>query len=183
MYQNPEPSNEMLQVFDESGKPTGALPRAIVKAEPRIHWCAVVNIWLVNAKGEILCSKRSKMLSGNPDKWQTYFGGHVKAGQTFADAAVCELNEEVGLTIDASKLFLVSKGTNPPEIHSHFESYLYPFDGEISELRFNDGEIVEARWLSLDDYLKERRAHPETWCNGINAQNEEIIRGWMGSHL
>lgn len=34
MYTNPEPADEMFQIFNESGEPTQALPRSVAKAEP-----------------------------------------------------------------------------------------------------------------------------------------------------
>ncbi len=59
---NIEPSDELLECFDDEGL-----------------WHGIASVWLFNSKGEILCSKRSDVLSGNPGKWQTCFGGHVKA--------------------------------------------------------------------------------------------------------
>ncbi len=178
MYSNPEPPDEMLQIFDEEGNRTDALPRAIANAEPRKHWCGVVNVWLVNAQGEVLCSKRADTLSGNPGKWQTYFGGHVKAGQSFVDAAISEMDEEVGVQIDPKKLFLVSKAARPQYLR-HFESYAYPFDGEISALTFNDGEIVDSKWMSIPKYLKDRETNPDHWCNGISEESKASLEEWI----
>jgi isopentenyldiphosphate isomerase len=181
MPNNPEPPDEILQVFDEYGAPTQALPRAIVKAEPRQHWHGVANIWLINQRGEILVTKRSSILKSKPNLWQSYIGGHLKAGQSFLEAAIAESQEEVGLTIDPGKLFLVSKVSSPKYL-CHFESYIYPFDGEITDLVFNDGEIAAARWLTLDAYLKENSEKPDEWCNSIHPEHETVIRAWISEH-
>lgn len=153
-------------------------PRKVVYEEPLKFWHGVVNIWVVNKQGDLLVTKRSENLSGNPGKWQTYLGGHVKAGKTFKEAVVLELDEEVGLSVNSDDLFLVEKGQRKEAKH-FFESYTYLFNGSINELIFNDGEIIEAKWMTMDEYNEERKAHPESWCNSCSLENQQKIREWL----
>lgn len=176
---NPENSQELLECFDEQGNITQPHIRAEVHAKPLRFWHGVVNVWLVNNNGELLCSKRSEKLSGNPGRWQTYFGGHVKAGKSFKENAVLELNEEAGIEIDQNNLFLIAKGTHDADKH-FFESYVYLFNGSVDDLKFNDGEITEARWYAMDDYWKERNNKLENWCNSCRPENQERIKNWLG---
>lgn len=178
MYQNSEPSAELLVCFDEQGNSIEPHMRQEVHQKPPAYWHAVVNIWLVNKKGEILCSLRAKTLSGNPDKWQTYFGGHVKAGATYKETAVAELEEEVGLKIDPNKLFFITSGTWEPSKHFS-ESYAYPFDEPLEALHFNDGEIVEVGWFSFKEYNQDKQENPERWCNGCSPENQKRIMKWL----
>ncbi len=178
----PTSSDEMLQVFDETGRPTQALPRSVVKAEPRQYWHGVTNIWLINQQGEILCTRRSPKLYSKPGLWQSYVGGHVKAGQTFLETAIAEAEEEVGVVIDPKRLFLIGRDRSQKNFQ-FFENSIYPFDGTLDDLTFNDGEIVDARWMTLDAYFEEEQTHPELWCNGIRPNNEPIIREWIARRL
>lgn len=180
MYQSPEPPNELLACFDEQGNSIEPQLRKVVHEEPLKFWHGVVNIWLVNKQENLLCTKRSETLSGNPGKWQTYLGGHVKAGKMFKEAAVLELDEEVDLPVNPADLFLAEKGKKKEAKH-FFESYAYLFNGSIDELTFNDGEIVEAKWISMDEYNKNREAHSEQWCNSCSAENQEKIKEWLAS--
>lgn len=180
MSQSPS-SEEILQVFDADGNPTHGLPRSVVKSEPRIFWCAVVNIWLINEEGKIACSKRSMEVKGNPGKWQTYFGGHLKENQSYIEAVIAEMKEEVGLKIEEDRLFFVSK-TSDERYLTHAENYIYLLDGDDCLINFVDGEVVEMKWMTLDEYQKEQEKNPEQWCNGINEKNKPIIRAWIAAN-
>ena len=84
--------DELLLCFDNLGNPINPQIRSVVHTKPYRIWHGVTAIWVFNSKKEILCTKRSKMNEGNPGKWQTYVGGHVKSDQTFIDAAVADEN-------------------------------------------------------------------------------------------
>lgn len=178
MYNQPEPPNESLACFDEQGKAIEPHTRKEVHQEPLKYWHGVVNIWLINKQGQMACSLRSKTLTGNPDKWQTYFGGHVKAGLTYKEAAAMELDEEIGLKINPAKLFLIKAGKWEPSKH-FFESYAYHFDESLDKLNFNDGEIVEAKWVSFEEYNLDSQNNPDKWCNGCSLENQELIKDWL----
>ncbi|MBI2038228.1 MAG: WecB/TagA/CpsF family glycosyltransferase [Candidatus Magasanikbacteria bacterium] len=175
---NPENPQELLECFDEQGVIIEPHTRTEVHAKPLQYWHGVVNVWLVNSAGELLCSKRAENLSGNPGKWQTYFGGHIKAGKSFKENAVLELNEEAGVEIDQNNLFLIAKGTNDADKH-YFESYAYLFNGSVNDLKFNDGEVTEARWYTMGNYWAERNKNLENWCNGCKPENQELIKNWL----
>lgn len=171
---------ELLQVYDAEGNVIEPLPRSVVHEKPVKHWHGVVNVWLVNKSGDLMASLRSKTVDGNPGKWQTYFGGHVPAGMTHLEAAAKELNEEVGLNIDLVRINLIDKGKFENEDHLHFyESYAYLFDGQPEDLNFKDGEIVEAKWMSMNEYEQARTEQPEQWCNACNEKNQELIKEWL----
>lgn len=182
MYKEPEPPDELLACFDEQGKPTEPHTRQEAHQEPMKYWHAVVNVWLIDKKGRMVCSLRSKKLSGNPNKWQTYFGGHLKADSNYKEAAVMELEEEVGLKIDPAKLFFIKPGKWEPTKH-FFESYAYPFDASIETLKFNDGEIVEAAWFSFHEYNLDKQSNPDKWCNPCSLENQQKIKDWLNGKL
>ena len=177
---NPENPQELFECFDEQGNIIEPKTRAEVHTQPLQFWHGVVAIWLVNNKGEILCTKRSEILSGNPGKWQSCVGGHTKAGTDYTHNVVTEVWEEVGIKIDPSRLFLIEKGKNEESKH-YFESYVYLFNGKINDLKFNDGEVTEAKWWEIDNYWKEKVANPGEWCNGCNLENQERIKTWLNS--
>lgn len=173
-------TEELLQVYDEQGNPVEPLSRSIVHQKPVQHWHGVVNVWLVNANGELMVSKRSENVGGNPGKWQTYFGGHVPAGMTHIETAVKELEEEIGLTINPDSLHIIDKGQFTNDDHLHFyESYALLYEGNPEGLNFADGEISAAKWMSMDEYQQARTDNPEQWCNACNEQNQLKIKEWL----
>jgi isopentenyldiphosphate isomerase len=180
-YAEPEPANELLSCFDESGKKIEPHTREEAHTTSD-YWHAVVNIWIIDHNGRLLCSKRSETLKGNPGKWQTYFGGHLKSELDFIKAAEMELDEEIGLQINPSQLYLIQKGKYEPSRH-FYESYAYIVNPEISNyLKFNDGEITEIRWLLFAEYEKSRSENPGTWCNPCTAENQARILGILSGN-
>lgn len=100
-------SQEFFDIVDENNVPTGEIKsRDLVHAEKK-DWHRAVHIWIINDRGEILCQQRSWKKDGNPGKWQSFFGGHVKSGQTIEDCLKEELLEEVGIDITATGKQLV----------------------------------------------------------------------------
>lgn len=99
---------------------------------------------------------------------------------THQETAIKELEEEIGLKIQFSQLHLIESGKNADENHLHFyESYVLLFTGNPQDLSFTDGEIAEAKWMSIRDYQQERVDHLEKCCNGISADNYNRIQTWL----
>lgn len=166
--------DELLQVFDDNGKPTQSLPRSAIKADPRIYWHGVSNIWIKNKEGKLLITKRAPSVKSNGNKWQTYVGGHVKSGRTHEETAIDELHEEIGLRVEPTDLIFVRQEMNRKWM-SFFKTYLLNYDG-TQEITFNDGEIIESRWMKVDEYLKDLQENPDNWCNIIPEQDLDQLR-------
>jgi len=170
-YNVPEPPEELLRCFDENNVEVEPRTRQWLKDNPNTLRCGVGTVWIINSRGEILCSKRSPTLHGNPNKWQTYFGGKMPVGSTPKETAIRELAEEIGIEVAPDGLFTVKE--------SHrVGRYMIRRDGEADSFKFPDGEITEVRWMGLDDIIREQRDHLDDWCNAINAEQEESIRRW-----
>lgn len=95
---------ELFDIVDENNIPTGE-----IKSRDEVHrekkdWHRTTNIWIINNRGEVLCQQRSWKKDGNPGMWQSFFGGHVKSGQTVEECLRDELVEEVGIDILKSSI-------------------------------------------------------------------------------
>lgn len=56
-----------------------------------------IGIFITNELGQILMQQRSLEKDMNPGEWSYSVGGHVTFGQTYKQAAVKELEEELGI--------------------------------------------------------------------------------------
>ncbi len=175
-----EPQEEMLQCYDQEGNPTEARSRVEVRQLPPRYWFAVSRIWLVNNAGQMMCSKRAEGLHGNPGKWQTYFGGHVGVGDSIKETAQRELEEEAGIHRPLTDFFLIERGSIE-EKKVFFESYAVLFNGQASDLSFSDHEVSAAKWMSFEEYEREREMNPDLWCNRCSPENQLAIRAWLAS--
>ena len=88
----------------------------------------------------------------------------MKFGQTVHEAAVCEIAEELGLSVAPSDLLFVEKvesrsvhekdGTTYTD-HEWHHLFLYLLSkGPLPECRFSDGEVTDTAWIPLSDYFR-----------------------------
>ena len=171
---------EKLAIFSEDGKIIGSKTRTETHAEPLMFWHGVTQIWVFNKNNQMLCSKRSSYVEGNPDKWQTYVGSHVKAGDSFEETAIKEVEEEIGLKVDMERLIYISESQYEPAKHIS-KAYLLIFDSDKDKIVFNDGEISEIKWLDLDTYNSLVSKNPDEWCSTLNQKKQDLIAGILSN--
>ena len=169
MIQTTPNENELLKCFDENGNTIAPKTRKESHAKPYHIWHGITGVWLLNNKRQILCTRRSEKNEGNPSKWQTYVGGHVKSDQDFLESARAELFEEMGLQLPQTNFKLVIAGKRADFMHI-YEMYAILFQGELSSLNFIDSEVVEAKWFTFDEYQKDRTNNSDNWCNNMTSE-------------
>lgn len=178
----PQPPEEILQCFDENKNPTIGRPRSVVKAIPHKYWFGIACIWLINNAGQILCSKRASHLAANPDKWASYFGGHVGVNETFTKTAVKELREEAGVSISEGDLFLI-ESIAKPEDRVFAERFVVLYNEPTIDLANTDGEVSAVRWMSMEDAWKEQEENPDAWCMPCRPHQQKLIREWLATKI
>jgi|SRR2546429_3819557 len=161
---------EVFDIYDENNNPIGIQKlRSVVHAKLK-DWHRATHIWIVNDKGQILCQQRSMKKDANPGKWQSFFGGHLKAGQTYESNASAELNEELGLDIKVEDLVPI-RNSKDEDVKHFGQVYLVKWNGDIGDLHFNDGEVEQVKWMYGDEIKAGER-------RGVYASNldEEILK-------
>jgi isopentenyl-diphosphate Delta-isomerase len=164
-------TEEFLDIVDENNELTGqSMPRSRVHTEG--IWHRTVHIYLFrknNDEIEFLVHHRSQFKDLNPDKWDTRFGGHIKAGISLENGAKSELKEEIGLEIDTNKLIegIWNKRNKFPNCE-FTKTYYFEFNGNIEDLKFNDGEVQEVKWMSIEEVKGSMLKTHSEWSAGIN---------------
>jgi 8-oxo-dGTP pyrophosphatase MutT (NUDIX family)/2-phospho-L-lactate transferase/gluconeogenesis factor (CofD/UPF0052 family) len=94
--------DEKLQAFDNDGK---SIPGGVSRLQVHRYgvWHRAVSIFVLNEYGEILLEKRSPLKDLFPGLYDIP-GGHLKLGQSPLDAACAELEEELGIHVEPSRL-------------------------------------------------------------------------------
>lgn len=159
---------ELLDILDQHGNSTGkSEKRSIVHSQGLWHRTVHIYFYRKGSSGiELLVHLRSKTKDLNPNKWDTRFGGHLKAGDTLEQGLENELKEEVGIKADPSKLTAGPVDKRGKFPNNEFTSvYFYQFDGNEDSLTFDDGEVQEVKWMNIDDILKSITENPEQWSS------------------
>ncbi|MER5867205.1 NUDIX domain-containing protein [Kitasatospora sp. NPDC002040] len=90
------PADEVLDVVDDQDRVIGTAPRGEVYRLGLTHRC--VFILVRDAEGRIFTHRRSAEKLYAPGTYDCFVGGVVGAGESYADAAVREAEEEMGVS-------------------------------------------------------------------------------------
>ncbi|MBI4708698.1 MAG: NUDIX domain-containing protein [Candidatus Portnoybacteria bacterium] len=167
---------ELFDILDENGVPLG-----IKKERSLVHkegdWHNSVHIYVFNNKDELLVHLRAPFKDLRPDCWDTRFGGHVLAGETIEDTAVKELEEETGIKVAIGDLIRGSSYKWNGGINREFNNVFYYKWREGDSVNFSDGEVVEIKWMSIDEIIEELKSNPEKWTSRISTLSR-IYEEW-----
>lgn len=141
------PIQEMIQIVDpETGEPTGEHLSRSELFEKNL-WCRTTNVFILNSAGQVLCHQRSENKERFPGVWSTHFGGHVTQGESFKISALKEIQEEIGVKVNAFQLipWRTSKKENS---RIWVRDFLTVYDGDINDLKIQTEEIQQVKWFS-----------------------------------
>ncbi len=137
---------EFFDIVDDNDRVIGTAPRRECHGNPAlVHRAAHVLVF--NRAGQLLLQKRSPDKDIQPDKWDTSVGGHLDPGESYLEAAVREMHEELGLSGLPLTFLYHSKIRN--EIESeNIATYLTSHEGPFV---YNRREIVEVRFWGPEE--------------------------------
>ena len=143
---------ELWDVYDINRNKTGKTVKRANNELKEGEYHIVVNAIIINSKDEILLSKRA------PHKnfgllWECN-GGSILAGETSVGGVVREVKEELGIDLkeeDAIYLKGMRRDKLPPDFR---DFWLFRKDVPIEDVNFPDGEAIEAKWASIDEFLR-----------------------------
>lgn len=136
---------EYWDIYDENKNLTG---RTIKRGEPfaENEYYVCCEVWMMNSNNQILVTQR------HPDKkaggqWE-FTGGGVLAGETTLQAAVREVEEELGVCLKESDLQLF-------DVYKHknyfMDIYLVRKDLQENEISLDRDEVVDYKWLAKNE--------------------------------
>ncbi len=146
---------EQLEIINENDEVIGLESRKVIHQKGLLH--REIHIWFMTPNREIIFQHRAKDKDTYPDKLDATVGGHVDPGMTYDETAMKEGKEETGLELDPLKLKIVKKmrkqsfdeatGLTNNTIRTQ---YVYLFDGNIDDLKIEDGKAVGFEAWKID---------------------------------
>lgn len=142
--------DEILEIYDGERKKTGKI--IIRHKEPiqKGEYIIGVHAIIINSKKQILISRRAEHVYPYPLLWEC-IGGAVSIGETEEQGVIREAEEELGIHFQPQEAILYTiKKTE----HVFENFYVFQKDVDINELTFPDGEVIEAKWVSIDEFIQ-----------------------------
>ena len=164
--------DEFLDIVSDQDEVIGLESRAIIHQTGLQHRC--VHIFLFTRDGRLLIQKRSPARSAYPSAWDGSVSEHVKAGESYAEAAARGLKEELGVYgLDLQPLitFRMNYGPNDNEISMLFRGQVDP-----AAVIFDPVEIEKVGYLYGGQLLKFIQDGNEAVCSWF----ANIIRWYSG---
>ncbi|MBQ8641020.1 MAG: NUDIX domain-containing protein [Clostridia bacterium] len=143
---------EYWDICDENGIPTGRIHQKGMPMNPGEYHMSV-SVWIRNRKGEYLISRRLPTARHDPNFWEPA-GGSAIAGEDSLAAALREVREELGLTLDPACGTLFRRYNWP---HSdgcgmvHICTWVFRSDASLADITLQPEETCDARWASEDE--------------------------------
>ena len=164
---------EYIDILTPTGEPTGT--RALKDEAHRQGWFhQTVHVWFFNRAGDILFQQRGWNKETYPGFWDVSVAGHVMAGETVVDAAIREVDEEIGIAVDPGTLHHVDVRKNINKhpngiVDCEFQNvFLSELMYSLSELTIQEEEVDGITLLSASRILYEIE-HPDTGFNLVPA--------------
>jgi isopentenyl-diphosphate delta-isomerase type 1 len=151
-------AEEHLDVLDADGNLTG-----IVKPKGAVHrdgdWHRAVHLWIVTSDAQLLLQRRSRAKITYPGLWDISCAGHVSAAESATTSALRELDEELGITAEASELEEIGVIVDQAAFDSgrHLENefqtiFVMQRDVGITELRLQEDEVEEVALVAITEF-------------------------------
>jgi isopentenyl-diphosphate Delta-isomerase len=163
-------SKELFDVVDENNELTG-LTVTRLEAHKTGAWHRTVHVYYFRQDGEqiyFLVHLRAKTKDLKPNCWDTRFGGHVRSGETVKRTVVDEMKEEIGLQVSDSDLIesIVRKHNKSPN-REFTHVFFYQGSEDTSQLKFEDDEVQEIKWMESMKMAKSMRETPDIWAGSL----------------
>lgn len=153
-------TTEQFEVLDEQGHKTGQLlDRASIHQQEL--WHEVVNVWIINPKGEVLLQLRGPNIELNPNMWDVAIGTHVRPQEDPTDAALRCLQTELGLTVAKDQLqhLFNIQSANPVENNKTHRTLSHVFllrqDIALADCIYDRQKIAQLAWKPLISVMAE----------------------------
>ena len=140
---------EIWDIYDCNRVRTG---RKHIRGKPMLDgdYHIVVHVWIQNSHGEFLITKRTPNKE-YPNLWECT-GGSAVTGDTSLDAALREVKEETGLTLDARNgRVIVSYRREKHKMADFCDVWLFKQDFDIAEIVLQQGETCDAKWATHEE--------------------------------
>ena len=157
-----------IQIVDQNNNPTGSATKQEAWRDGLIH--RVVRISILDPAGRLLVQKRSLDKELFPGRWDNSAAGHVDAGETYEQAALRELHEELGLEgIELQKIgdYYVDVTDDWRQMKRFTRSYKITLQDPLPIFELPKDEVESTEWMEIAKVKKLVADHPEQVTDGL----------------
>lgn len=178
--------DEMWQLFYPNGEPIDGAGWESALDNPKGDSEEIVGVAVIflfrkrdDGKIELLWQRRSDKVDRFPGKYDISAGGHINLGESVVEAAVRELDEEIGAKVVVTDLNYVTM--RPFDKHRFAWIFTVDYSERVEDYSFNDGEVSEVRWVLLEKTEEFQKKYAKKPLKKDNL-TIECLREWFRIH-
>lgn len=141
---------EIVDIYDENKNKTGKTKIRHKDVLEKGEYIIGVQAIIFNSKKQILISQRSPLKEVLPLKWECN-GGALLSGEDIIDGIIREIYQELGIKLLREEAVFLKTAKNN---YRFKEIYLFKKDIPKEEIKFTDGEAIDAKWVDIDEFIK-----------------------------
>lgn len=165
-----------ILIVNTADVPIGSATKTEAWEQGLIH--RIVRIMVFDEHDRMLVQKRSMQMGLYPGCWDNSAAGHVDAGETYEQAALRELEEELGLT----GYFLervdnyYSDGKFHERILKRFtDVYKLVLPDPLPNFSLQEAELSGVRWMAIADIKRLVQDSPELVTDGLEQVAQKYL--------
>ena len=142
----------MIEYWDVYDKNRNKLDKVVQRGDSlkEDEYHIVVCVWIRNEEGKFLISRRAPNKK-HPLLWEAG-GGSALQNETSLDAALREVKEELGITLDPNKGKLFNSNLRIyPNCSDIYDVWIFENNTSISDVILQKEEVCDAKWATIDE--------------------------------
>lgn len=149
-------ADEIVTIVDEQNTVVGAVPRREMRAKNLPHRSTYILVF--NARSELYVQKRTMTKDAFPGYYDPAAGGVILAGESYAQGAVRELEEEMGIR-DVSLTWLFDFYFTDEHTRVWGGAFSCVHDGAVVP---QEEEVENVTLMTIEDILRRAETEPFT---------------------
>lgn len=157
-------TEELFDIYQENGEPAGQASRS--RTHRQALWHSSTNIFCFNHNGQLLIQRRQLDKDVCPDAWDLSVAEHLQPGESYQQAAIRGLQEELGIQVyGLEKIGDVIRSQYVDKAHGIFDfEFQQSFRADYSGELFPDPvEVAEVKYISLEELAADFENHPDQY--------------------
>ena len=152
---------ELVVLINENDEVLGLMDKLEAHENGLLH--RAFSVFLFNQAGEMLLQRRAAGKYHSPNQWTNAVCSHPRDGESYKEAALRRLSEELGIdTQIEEKFFFIYKADVGGNLWEHELDHVFTglYEGDFN---LNQEEVSEVRYISIENLEKEISENPENF--------------------
>lgn len=169
-------SKQKIIIVDENDVPIGSKYRDEIDYKKDIYrWSG---IWIENSQGKVLIAQRKLTKDKDPGKWGPAVAGTLEEGETYESNAYKEVQEELGITVDALTLGPKQHADTPRRYFGQW--FLCKIDKSLKEFIIQEEEVEQIAWIKKEELVKDMKQNPDKYVPSFIQGIEGLVsQKWL----